>query len=105
MKIKQLEGLMEVEKVEEDSELVMHFPKPYGVFDSNENMIAIKDVTFAWPDQEPLFEKVDFCIGARARLAILGKNGCGECNCHYQLSQRKQLYCVFVWPLQARRVC
>jgi ATP-binding cassette subfamily F protein 3 len=78
MKIKQLEGLMEVERVEEDSELVMNFPKPYGVFDSTENMIAIKDVSFSWPGQEPLFEKVDFCIGARARLAILGKNGCGK---------------------------
>ncbi len=77
MKMKQLEGLMEVERVEEDSELVMHFPAPYGVFDSNENMISIKDVSFAWPGQEPLFEKVDFCIGTRARLAILGKNGCG----------------------------
>lgn len=78
MKIKQLESLMEVEKVEEDSELIMTFPKPYGVFDRNENMISIKNASFAWPDREPLFENVDFSIGAKARLAILGKNGCGK---------------------------
>lgn len=78
MKIKQLEAMMEVEKVEEDSELVMHFPKPYGVFDLTENLISIKNASFAWPESEPLFEKVDFSIGAKARLAILGKNGCGK---------------------------
>ena len=33
MKLKQLEALVEVENVEEDSELVMIFPTPFGVFD------------------------------------------------------------------------
>ena len=33
MKLKQLEALVEVESVEEDSELVMIFPTPFGVFD------------------------------------------------------------------------
>jgi hypothetical protein len=33
MKLKQLEALVEVESVEEDGELVMIFPTPFGVFD------------------------------------------------------------------------
>ena len=69
---------MEVEGVEEESELVMRFPKPYGIFSPTENLISVKDASFAWSeDQPPLFEKVDFTIGSRARIAILGKNGCG----------------------------
>jgi ATPase subunit of ABC transporter with duplicated ATPase domains len=78
MKIRQLETLMEIEKVEEESEVVLRFPEPYGVFDTNENLISVKDVSFAWPDEKPLFSKVDFCVVPRSRLAILGKNGCGE---------------------------
>ena len=78
MKIKQLESLLEVEKVEEDSELQLHFPKPFGVFDNNENIISVKDVGFGYPGQPLLFQDVDFCVGPRSRLAILGKNGCGN---------------------------
>lgn len=79
MKMKQLENLMEVEGIEEESELVMRFPKPYGIFSPTENLISVKDSAFSWGDGQPnLFEKVDFTIGARARIAILGKNGCGE---------------------------
>jgi ABC-type transport system involved in cytochrome bd biosynthesis fused ATPase/permease subunit len=78
MKMKQLESLMEVEGVEEDSELIMRFPKPYGIFDATENLISVRDVGFAWSEtSEPLFEQVDFVVGAKARIAILGKNGCG----------------------------
>ncbi len=85
MKMKQLESLMEVEGVEEESELVMRFPKPYGIFSPTENLISVKDASFAWSeDQPPLFEKVDFTIGSRARIAILGKNGCGE-QCFFRL--------------------
>lgn len=87
MKMKQLESMIEVEGVEEDSELVMRFPKPFGVFDADENLISVRDVSFSWPTeageapQPPLFEHVDFTVGAKARIAILGKNGCGECYC------------------------
>ncbi len=80
MKMKQLENLMEVEGIEEESELVMRFPRPYGVFGPNENLISVNNASFAWHEgQAPLFEHVDFTIGSRARIAILGKNGCGEC--------------------------
>jgi ATPase subunit of ABC transporter with duplicated ATPase domains len=78
MKMKQLESMMEVDGVEEDSELVMRFPRPYGVFDAGENLISVRDASFAWsPESPPLFEKVDFTVGAKARITILGKNGCG----------------------------
>ena len=79
MKMKQLEALVDVEGVEEDSELVMRFPRPYGVFDATENLISVRSAAFGWTEGEPpLFENVDFCIGSKARIAILGKNGCGE---------------------------
>jgi hypothetical protein len=75
--MKQLESLMEVEGVEEETELVMRFPKPYGHFSATENLISVRDASFGWTDDNPLFEGVDFTIGANARIAILGKNGCG----------------------------
>jgi ATPase subunit of ABC transporter with duplicated ATPase domains len=79
MKMKQLESMMEVEGVEEESELVMRFPKPFGVFDAGENLISVRDASFAWAEGgEPLFKDVDFTIGSKARITILGKNGCGE---------------------------
>ena len=79
MKMKQLQSIMEVEGVEEESELVMRFPRPYGVFDASENLISVRDASFAWTEgTEPLFEKVDFTISSKARITILGKNGCGE---------------------------
>lgn len=79
MKMKQLQNLNEVERVEEDSELKMHFPKPFGYFDQNENLISVQDVSFSWgPDEPKLFDEVDFVVSPRARLAILGRNGCGK---------------------------
>jgi ATPase subunit of ABC transporter with duplicated ATPase domains len=79
MKLKQLEALMaaEVEAVEEDAELVMSFPKPYGVFDENEKLVGLTGAAFAWPGEEALFQDVEFYVAPKARMAILGKNGCG----------------------------
>jgi ATP-binding cassette subfamily F protein 3 len=83
MKQRQLAALCEVEGVEDESELVMRFPKPYGSFDSNNNLIAVESASFGYPgyegtEQGLLFSGVDFCVGCRARIAILGKNGCGK---------------------------
>jgi ATP-binding cassette subfamily F protein 3 len=89
MKMKQLEKLIEVEKVEVESELVLKFPKPYCVFDDNETLISVKDLGFAWTNSEDgtvntdasldyLFDNVDFTVQKGARIAILGKNGCGK---------------------------
>ena len=49
MKLKQLEALVEVESVEEDGELVMIFPTPFGVFDRS-----------GWKIQVPYF--FFFCV-------------------------------------------
>mmetsp|Transcript_25219 Transcript_25219/g.24139 ORF Transcript_25219/g.24139 Transcript_25219/m.24139 type:complete len:293 (+) Transcript_25219:379-1257(+) len=78
MKLKQLESLIEVEAVEEDSELVMSFPKPFGVFDRNEDLVKISKASFAWPGEKSLFADVEFNVGSKARFALLGKNGCGK---------------------------
>lgn len=79
MKVKQLESMIEVEMVEEDSEVVIHLPKGYGIFDDNEKLLGINDVSFSWTSDTPvLFERVDFCVQPRARIAIMGKNGCGK---------------------------
>jgi ATP-binding cassette subfamily F protein 3 len=80
MKIKQLASLVEIESVEEDSELVMHLPSPYGVFDSNEKVIGVSSASFSYEDKldKPLFENVDFSVKPRDRLCIMGKNGCGK---------------------------
>lgn len=78
MKLRQLEAMLEVEKVDEDAEVEIRFPKPSGVFDSHENIISVKDVSFAWPGEKPLFTDTDFCVGPTSRMAVLGKNGCGE---------------------------
>lgn len=78
MKQKQLQALTEVEEVEEDSELVLSIPRPYGVFEQSEKLLAVQNVSFAWPGSAPLFAAVDFVVSPRARIAILGKNGCGK---------------------------
>lgn len=78
MKQKQLQALVEVEEVEEESELTLSIPSPYGVFDQSEKLLSVANVSFAWPDQQPLFQGVDFVVTTRARVAILGKNGCGK---------------------------
>ena len=85
MKMKQLENLVSVEAVEDDSELVMKFPKPYCSFSPDEVLISLNNVSFHWPSETAgpeqgasLFERVDLCIRATSRIVILGKNGCGE---------------------------
>jgi ATPase subunit of ABC transporter with duplicated ATPase domains len=77
MRMKQLETLMEVEEVEEDSELVMTFPKPFGVFDDDEVLLSGTKMAFGYAGEEELFRDVELVISAKARVAILGKNGCG----------------------------
>ena len=80
MKIKQLESLLEVEPIEDEVDVQITLPTPFGVFDKNEKMLGIADVSFKWndADKEPLFEGVDFVVKPRARIAIMGKNGCGK---------------------------
>ncbi len=87
MKMKQLEKLIEVEKYEPEAELVLKFPKPYCIFEEKETLISVKDLGFAWTDDDNqvvgdyLFKDVDFTVTKGARIAILGKNGCGTYIC------------------------
>ncbi len=77
--MKQLESLIEVEAVEDEAAIIMTFPKPHGYFEKNLNLISVRNASFSWsPDVEPLFQNVDFCVGPMARMAILGRNGCGK---------------------------
>jgi ABC-type transport system involved in cytochrome bd biosynthesis fused ATPase/permease subunit len=72
--------VLEVEPIEDEVDVQITLPTPFGVFDKNEKMLGIADVSFKWndADKEPLFEGVDFVVKPRARIAIMGKNGCGK---------------------------
>jgi ATPase subunit of ABC transporter with duplicated ATPase domains len=80
MKIKQLEKLVEIEDIEEDSDVTIKLPSPYCVFDSNSTLIQIQNISFGWTNEakDLLFSNVDFSISSHARIVILGKNGCGK---------------------------
>lgn len=41
-------------------------------------LIYVSDVTFAYPDQKPLFVNTDFGIDLSSRVAIVGPNGVGK---------------------------
>ena len=40
--------------------------------------LRLENVTFGYPDQEPLFENVNLNVNASSRIAILGANGIGK---------------------------
>ena len=120
MKMKQLENLVSVEAVEDDSELVMRFPKPYCSFSPDEVLISLNSVSFRWPSETAassssassssvvaveeeeekgasLFERVDLCIRATSRIVILGKNGCGKRK--EEEEEEDEVHCVQWWML------
>ena len=82
MKEKQLQQLMqeEAEAVMEDSELRITLPEPHGTFDPEAKLLSIQEVGFHWQGKEasPLFLGVDFVVQAGARIALMGRNGCGK---------------------------
>lgn len=83
MKMKQLEKLIEIDMIEDETELILKFPRPYSSFDSNERMIGLTDVSFGWPNAagdttQFLFENVNMTIRHGSRIAIVGKNGSGK---------------------------
>lgn len=75
MKLRQLEKLVEVEEVEEESELIITLPSPQGYFDESTKLISINDIDYGFPDEDLLFRGVQFRVGPRSRICILGKNG------------------------------
>jgi ATPase subunit of ABC transporter with duplicated ATPase domains len=44
----------------------------------SKNVLLINDLTFAYPNQPPLFSDFNLSITGPERIAILGKNGCGK---------------------------
>lgn len=41
-------------------------------------LIELKDLSFNYPDQEPLFEELNFKLGPKQNLGLLGMNGSGK---------------------------
>ena len=79
MKIKQLESLIEIEEVEEDSNTTLKLPKPYCIFNNNDVLIRIENISFKWQGEtHPLFTNVEYSISPSSRVVIVGKNGCGK---------------------------
>ena len=65
----------EIEEYEEDEEVVLNFPDPGG-FDGN--MVTLDRVSFGYDPARTLLEAVDLTIDMNSRVALLGRNGCGE---------------------------
>lgn len=83
MKMKQLEKLMEVERVEDEAELVLRLPKPYCCIGEDEVLVSLNNASFAWDTSSEeedllLFKGVNLTVRSKDRIAILGKNGCGK---------------------------
>ena len=62
---------------------------------TQKQVITIEDVTFAYPNQEPLFESFNLSINGPERIAIIGKNGAGK-------STLIQLICGHLKPQQGK---
>lgn len=77
MKMKQLDNMDDIEEIEAEAAMTFSIPEPHGHFTSDEVLIGVERSSFGWPGGELLFEGVDFVVGPRARIGIIGKNGCG----------------------------
>jgi ATP-binding cassette, subfamily F, member 3 len=77
MKMKQLDNMDDIEEIEEESSMTFNIPEPHGHFANDEVLVGVERASFGWPGGEVLFEGVDFVVGPRARIGVIGKNGCG----------------------------
>lgn len=41
-------------------------------------MIELNDVTFAWPEEIPILNKLTFAVKPEEKIVVLGANGCGK---------------------------
>ena len=57
--------------MEDDSELVMHIPRPYGVFDLSEKLLSVANVTFAWPGQVSCCDVVSLVISTSLLASLI----------------------------------
>lgn len=74
-RLKAIARLETLEEVVNDPKWAFSFPDPGEL---SRPVLAVKDVSFAYPKSEPLFEHLDFGIDTDSRIAILGPNGAGK---------------------------
>ena len=67
------EGL--TEKPQRDAEWDFSFPDP-GELPTP--VLMIQDVSFAYPNSEPLYHNLDLGIDLQSRIALVGPNGAGK---------------------------
>ena len=77
MKMKQVSQMSDIDEIEEDSEMAFTIPTPHGDFAPDEVLIGVEMASFGWHSGQSLFEDVDFVVSPRARIGVIGKNGCG----------------------------
>jgi len=65
----------EMAALNEDAEMPLKLDAG-GVLDRP--AVQLSEVAFAYPNGEPLFEKVDLSIDSRSRICLLGENGVGK---------------------------
>lgn len=65
----------EVEVFVEDEIVELKFPDP-GAFDGD--IVRLEQVTFGYSAAKILLDDVDLSITLKSRVALLGRNGCGE---------------------------
>lgn len=41
-------------------------------------MLEISNLSYRWPDEEPVFQNISFRLAAGEKLVLLGPNGCGK---------------------------
>ena len=65
----------EVEEYVEDDKVELKFPDP-GKFDGD--IVRLEQVKFGYSPDKILLQDVDLSITLKSRVALLGRNGCGE---------------------------
>ena len=65
----------EVEEYVEDDKVELKFPDP-GKFDGD--IVRLEQVKFGYSPDKTLLQDVDISITLKSRVALLGRNGCGE---------------------------
>lgn len=74
-RLKMLERMPEREKLTDDQDLDFNFH--YSGFEAK-TMMEINDLSFGYPDGEPLFSSLTLQVQAHDRIAVIGKNGKGK---------------------------
>ena len=74
-RMKKLEKMEVIEKVQIDSSISFKFPKPEEI---PPPILKIEDGRFGYTPEKILYEDVNFGVDMDSRIAILGANGAGK---------------------------